>query len=225
VCVLVCFVVPERPLDIPRISGRRELLRESECKRSDHSIATLPNVALDDRTRRWGKGRHQDVEPKSIVNRFARVAPEWFYLLMGRFVSCKDNSTLWGGEIGATLLSSMIVTFSRMVICCGPYTPGVDVLANDLLELVWPFRIADVAQVRAAVLYGVGTAMGHLRDETMVTWLLNARSSYDSSNPITNIRFMVNNDPDSECRTLANQLSYTIAASLHAIDSTPSLLE
>jgi hypothetical protein len=179
------------------------------------------NATLEERTRRWGRGRHPDIKPQRSQNRFTSVAPEWFYLLVGRFVQCKENRTLWGGDVGATLLSSLILTLSRILSCTGPFTPGVDVLAKDLWELVWSFRLADVAQVRLSVLYAVGTAIGLLREDTLMALLLDS----SNENLITNIQLMCDNDPDQECRAIANQLRYVVVASLKAMDHSHLMIE
>lgn len=211
-----------RPLDVPRISGKREVLLLADCESSNRkSTDALNSRTLDERTQRWGKGRHPEAKQKRLENRFSLVAPEWFYLLLGRFVHCKDNTTLWGGDVGATLLSSLFLTLSRILTCTGPYTPGVDVLAKDLWELVWSFRMADVSQVRISVLYAVGAAIGFLREDTMVALLLD--SSQD--NLITNIQSICDNDPDMECRALANQLRFVVVASLKAMDQSLLLIE
>jgi hypothetical protein len=173
----------------------------------------------DDRTRRWGNGRHHATRPKVIENRFATVASDWFYGLTGRFITCKEKTSLWGGEVGATFLSSLFLTLSRIVDCTGPYTPGVDILAHDLLELVWPLRIADVAQVRASVLYAVGTSFSYLPDERVLALMMDSTPG----NLITNIQFIQKNDPDSDCRTLAYQLHTSVAITLKAMDN-PRLL-
>jgi hypothetical protein len=177
--------------------------------------------ALEARTRRWGKGRRPGVEQQRLENRFAPVAPEWFYLLLGRFVKCKGNTTLWGGDVGATLLSSLILTLGRILSCTGRFTPGVDVLAKDLWELVWSFRLADVAQVRLSVLYAVGTAISFLREDSLMTLLLDSTNE----NLITNVQLMCDDDPDEECRAIANQLRYVVVASLKAMDQSHLMIE
>lgn len=202
------------------ISGKREVLPPVEDRYRTVGDASAI-IALEERTRRWGKGRHPDAKQQRLENRFAPVAPEWFYLLFGRFVQCKENTTLWGGDVGATLLSSLILTLSRILSCTGPFTPGVDVLAKDLWELVWSFRSADVAQVRSAVLYAVGTAIGFLRDDTLMTLLLDS----SNENLITSIQWICDNDPDQECRAIANQLRYVVVASLKAMDHSHLMLE
>ena len=45
------------------------------------------------------------------------------------FAEHKDDEAMWGGTIGAQLLSNLFLTLSRVVECTGPYTPGVDLLA------------------------------------------------------------------------------------------------
>lgn len=207
----------ERRLDvasaISRIAGKREIASQ-HSKGNAIANATL-NGQLNDRTSRWGKGRHQVVEPTMIDNRFAKVAPEWFYLLTSRFVNCKGKSSLWGGEVGATLLSSLLLSLSRIVICAGPYTPGVDVLAQDLWELAWPFRMADIAEVRSSVLYAAGTSFCYISEQTIFTMLMD--SSSDSL--ITSVQYICENDSDSDCRALANQLRRTIVTTFCAMDN------
>lgn len=218
----VCeFLVSCRPLDIPRVSGKRGLVLTvgGEASSSITSSVISQMKEQEDRTRRWGRGRHKGVEPKAINNRFGNVAPVWFYSLIGNFMDRKDDAALWGGEIGATLLSSMFLTLSRVVGCTGPNTPGVDVLAKDLFELVWSFRSAEVPEVRASVLYAVGTAIGFLREESVMTLL------FDSSadNLATHLRLTSENDPDGDCRKLARALTYTVTSTLKVIDQFPLL--
>ena len=201
--------------DLSRTIGRREMMLHHR----DGTVNSTLNEKLDDRTRRWGKGRHPVIEPTIIDNRFAKVAPEWFYLLTGRFVQCKDNIGLWGGESGATLLSNLLLTLSRIVIGAGPYTPGVDVLAQDLWELAWPFRRADIVEVRSSVLYAVGTSFCCLSERTKFTILMDTSSDSLS----TSIHYICEHDSDSDCRALANQLRSTVVATICAMDNSQLL--
>lgn len=196
-------MISRRPLDIPKISGSAAI------------------GALEERTRRWGKGQLSGVKPKRMENQFAAVAPEWFYLLIGRFVKCKENTTLWGGDVGAVFLSSLILTLSRILSGIGPYTPGVDIMGKDLLELVWSFRWADTAEVRLSVLYAVGTSIGFLSENSMMALFLDSTDE----NLITNIQLMSDNDPDQKCRALANQLRSVVAASLKLMDHSHLMIE
>lgn len=207
-------------MELPRISGKRSLVQSVEKGNGSLTSSTISHMKeMEDRTRRWGRGRHKDVESKPVQNRFRHVAPVWFYSLIGMFMERKDDPALWGGEIGSTLLSSVFLTLSRVVGCSGPHTPGVDVLANDLFELVWAFRGADVPEVRASVLYAVGTVIGFLRDETILTLL------FDSSadNLARTLQRMSESDPDDSCRSLARAITYTVATSLKAIDQSQLL--
>ena len=194
----------------PRSTGKRSVVVGPD----QSTVTTNPkwNGKLDDRTRRWGRGRHHVAEPTVIENRFAKVAPEWFYLLTGRFMHCKNKTNLWGGEVGATFLSSLVLTLGRIVTCTGPYTPGVEVLAQDLWELVWPLRLADIAEVRASVLSAAGTSLCYLSEQALVTLLMDS----STDNLITNIQCICENDKDSDCRALANQLRTVVATTLKA---------
>jgi hypothetical protein len=201
------------PSDLSRVAGKREIVSQQDTGKDVTN--TLWNGTLDERTRRWGAGRHPVVEPTRIDNHFANVAPDWFYLLSGRFMNCRDNVSLWGGEVGATLLSSFLLTLGRIVSCAGPYTPGVDVLAQDLWELAWPLRRADVAEVRSSVLYAVGTSFCFLPEQRIFAILMD--TSNDSL--ITNIKYICENDNDRDCRVLANQLQTTVVKTFGAMDN------
>ena len=183
------------------------------------SSAVSQMKTTEDRIRRWGRGRHKDVEPKTVNNRFGNVAPVWFYSLIGTFMERKDDAALWGGDIGSTLLSSLFLTLSTVVFCTGPHNPGVDVLAKDLFELVWSFRGADVPEVRASVLDAVGTAFCFLREDTVLALLFD--SSVD--NIARNLQRMSENDPDNNCRSLARALTSNMTSRLKAIDQSPLL--
>lgn len=168
----------------------------------------------DTRTRRWGKGLHNHSPPQIVKNQFGPVASVWFYSLLGNFLERRQDVALWGGEIGATLLSSLFYTLSSIVRCTGPNTPGVDILAKDLFDLVWPFHNAEVSIVRASVLFAVGSAIGLLRKEMVLSLM------FDSSSDclLRNLQAIADCDPDQECREAAKGLQQVMASSLMAPD-------
>jgi len=127
---------------------------------------------------------------------------------------------MWGGSNGALLLSRLFLTLGRFVECTGPFTPGVDLLAKDLLELVWGFRSAEIPEVRAAVLFAVTHSVALLREETLVGLLLDG----SSDSLVGTLQFMVENDPDDSCREMAGALANSVASTLRAIDHSPQLL-
>jgi hypothetical protein len=192
----------------PRVSGRRALVSETA-------------VSSNNRTRRWGQGRRLRSQETTVFrNRFQNIAPHWFYHFFSKFMETKDDATLWGGPNGARLLSSVIVTLTNVVECTGRYSPGVDVLAKDLLDFTWSFRGAEVAIVRSSVLYSVQGTLGLLREEILWNFLLN-----DSSDSLVrHMRTMQERDPDINCRQLAKAIAQTVVTIVNEIGRQDPLL-
>ena len=175
---------------------------QGKCKLVSESRVELEiNVAsVHSKTRRWGRG-NRATEQMIFENRFTSIAPVWFYSLIGHFVERKNESSLWSGHIGATLLARMLVTLAVIVESCGN-DPTTDVLARDLFELVWGFRNAEVAEVRACVLTAVATCIASVREETLVRFI-----AHSSSGSMDNLpRYLwekAQADPDESCRSQA----------------------
>lgn len=160
---------------------------------------------VESKTRRWGRGRRQP-ETHTFRSRFGPIAHVWYYSLVGGFMQRKDNSSLWGGAVGARLLANMFVTLATIVECAG-VAPGTDVLAKDLFELVWSFRTVDVAEVRMGVLVAVAAALSCLSEEVVLTMMFDGSLS---SLP-EGLKQMSQLDPDENCRRLAQSMSKGIA--------------
>jgi len=179
----------------------------------NHALVEALGSSEDGKTRRWGRGRKQS-EQASIFNRFVAVAPVWFYSLIDLFWKKKNESSLWGGHIGSTLLARFFITLAVIVENCGLH-PSTEVLAKDLFDLVWIFREAEISEVRSSVLCAVGTSLGLLRDETLLPLL------FDDS-PEKNLRKYLHetaeSDPDDICRSLAGDIGRSITNSVRAIE-------
>ena len=209
-------------LNGPKVSGKRGLIESNVIDASDQSLSKPRSDEDQDRTRRWGKGRRREAGEPAVTakNRFGNVAAVWFYALIGSFMENKDDVTLWGGHNGAKLLSSMFFTLANVVECTGPNTPGVDVLAKDLFELVWSFRSAELPEVRSSVLYAVRSTLGLLRRDTVLGLLFDG-----SSESLTrNLQQIAEEDPDSDCRDLARAITQGVASTMQEIDQSPLLM-
>ena len=170
---------------------------------SAHGERALGHV--ESKTRRWGRGLRQQ-ETHSLRSRFGPVAHVWYYSLVGGFLQRKDNTALWGGNIGARLLANLFVTLATIVECSG-VAPGTDTLAKDLLELVWSFRTVDVAEVRMGVLVAVAASLSCLSEEMVLTMMFDgALSSLPEG-----LRQMSQLDPDNSCRRLATSMARGIS--------------
>jgi len=162
---------------------------------SAHGERALDHVTS--KTRRWGRGIRRQ-ETHTLRSRFGPVAHVWYYSLVGGFLQRKDSTVLWGGNIGARLLANLFVTLATIVECSGA-APGTDVLAKDLLELVWSFRTVDVADVRMGVLVAVAASLSVLSQEVVLTMMFDgALSSLPEG-----LKQISQLDPDESCRRLA----------------------
>jgi hypothetical protein len=176
------------------VSGRRSIV--------DDSLGSLPKT---NRTRRWGQGRHKRNDVV-VQNRFSSVAPVWFYSLVKNFMDHKEDSRLWGDELGALLLSNFILALRNIVCNTGPAALGVDLLASDLFHFTWPFRNADVREVRFSCLIGVQTALQFLsKEELMKLSFGNGSSSF-----LVELRDMTETESDENCKQLIVALSETL---------------
>lgn len=174
------------------------------------SLASKSLSTLESRTRRWGRGR-LETKTVTISNRFVQIAPVWFYGLIGNFMECKDNSTLWGGNIGASLLARLFNTLSTIVECCGIH-PGSDIMAKDLFEMVWLFREAEIPDVRMSVLTSTATCIRLLRDETLLQLLLDQSASVSRA-----LQLIAATDSNSTCRKIAQVISASLDSSLKSV--------
>ena len=158
-------------------------------------------------TRRLGRGQARETEGLAIQNRFGPIAPGWFYLLLRRFIERRNSTKLWTGNTGATLLSRLFFTLATIVECCGN-TAGADMLAKDLIQLVWSFRGADVAEVRVSVLFGVASCFPLLRNDVALNMILD-----DSPGSIgRDLSLIAENDPDEMCRQVAASVSRGVSS-------------
>lgn len=147
--------------------------------------------------------------PRRIIkNHFASVAPGWFYSLISGFLKNKESESLWTGSTGSLLLAHFLRCLASIVEFSGLLCSQV--LATDLLSLVWEFRSADVAEVRLGVLISVATAISVLPEEATFSILLDNNASLPKV-----LQDMSLVDPDVECRTL----SQTISRSIHEVFS------
>jgi len=177
----------DRSVRDPRASGKRNLVSPED------------KVVQEQKTRRWGRGQYHTESSAALKNHFGKIAPIWFYSLVSKFVQTKDNSSLWGENIGSTLLSKFILILASIVEFSGN-APGTSVLAKDLFDIVWVFRMAEVSEVRRSVLVAVATVFRMLREEMLLSLLLD-ESSLDSVP--RNLHEIAINDPDANCRSLA----------------------
>jgi hypothetical protein len=124
----------------------------------------------------------------------------------------KEDPALWGGPIGSTLLARMFVTLASFVESSGN-SPGTDVLAKDLFELVWSFRDAEVAEVRMAVLCAVAVSVKLLREEVLVGMIFSG-AVHELPNTLQQIGF---GDTDESCRNLAKMIARHVAIAIQSV--------
>jgi hypothetical protein len=145
-----------------------------------------------------------------VENKFANIAPAWFFALVHSFWDRSGDSSLWSGHAGSLFLAYFVQTLSIIVESCGPHQPGSQLLAKDLLSLVWNFRDAEVAEVRASVLIAVGTSLATLSDENVVRLLLDDSSSPSMADLPQFLRLASVSDSDPKCRALAGRIASTM---------------
>jgi hypothetical protein len=139
---------------------------------------------------------------KSMKNNFSNTAPMWFYSLIAGFLKHREDETLWTGSTGSILLAYFFRCLATIVEFSG--FQASQVLANDLLDLVWDFRTADVPEVRLSALIAVSTSIAMLSDEKLMSLL------FDEANLPQALHEMSRRDPDKECRSLCQTLSLSI---------------
>ena len=146
----------------------------------------------------------------TVSNRFASIAPVWFYSLIRNFVQRKGEVALWSGSTGSRLLAGLFFTLALIVEFSCP-SPTARVLSRDLFELVWPFRVSDVADVRHSVLVAVAASFALLPEEIVLLLLL------DDANLSRALTNMARNDPDAQCRMLASSISRSVLDTLDSL--------
>jgi len=206
-------------LDRPRVSGKRALTESTESSGNQAVTAAVDRAlhANDSRTRRWGKGRKR-ADGHTVTNKFARVGPVWFYSLVGSFMQQKDDITLWGGATGSALLARFFVTLAAIVECCGK-GPGSELLAKDMLDLVWNFRTAEVPEVRLSVLCALATSIDMIRVDILLGYIV---SGPFESLP-QSLQEMAASDPEDSCRSLALFVSSKLTTTVEAVEPLRSL--
>lgn len=208
----------------PTVHGKRRLVTDSQPETSLVPTSNTLSNNNDNKTRRWGHGRtSKSKDSRIIANNFVQIAPMWFYSLVGYFWKTKDKSNLWGGHIGATLLARFFLTLSIIAECCGGLHPSTQIMAKDLFDLVWGFRDAEIAEVRASVLCSIGTSLGLFRDETLLSVLYSPSNDGSGGGGLDEslAKYLSEKetlDPDDNCRKLANQIYGTVANSIKSIE-------
>jgi len=141
-------------------------------------------------------------QQKAIKNHFSNTASMWFYSLIAGFIKHKEDETLWTGSTGSILLSYYFRCLATIVEFAG--IQASQVLANDLLDIVWDFRTADVAEVRLSVLVAASTSIAMLSDEKLISII------YDEASLPRIMLDMSKRDPDEECRSICKTISYSL---------------
>jgi hypothetical protein len=147
-----------------------------------------------------------------VDNKFANIAPAWFYAMVHSFWDRSGDSSLWSGHVGSLFLTYFIQTLSIIVESCGPHQPGSQLLARDLLTLVWNFRDAEVPEVRASVLIAVGTSLATMSHENIARFLLDDSSSPSMADLPQFLRLTSVNDSDPKCRAIAANVASTMTS-------------
>jgi hypothetical protein len=204
-----------RMLSLYTLERAAQELSGADTLQEQRSKSKLPWLDLSDRTsgnqrlvpvqqegtktRRWGRLNHSNKTTITVVNRFASVAPRWFYNLIGRFMERRDDASLWGGANGARLLSHLLVTLSTFCECSSIQSQSL--LSKDLLEFAWTFRVAEDATLRSAVLVAVASSLGSMDEATLVVALMGNKDlqAFISS--------ALKSDPDPVCRRQAQIIS------------------
>lgn len=133
----------------------------------DTSLLPLQNQISRARSKTLQKRSRS--QQKAITNHFSNIAPLWFYSLISEFVKHKEDQSLWTGPIGSTLLAYFFRCLATIVEFSG--VQASQVLANDLLDLVWDFRTADVREVRLSVLVALSSSIAMLSNEKLIKLL------------------------------------------------------
>lgn len=166
------------------------------------------NEIVESRTRRW---RSLSRETVTVANRFGQVAPVWFYELVGGFVRSRDDPKLWGSANGARLLSAFMMALATIVECSG-MSMGTEILAKDLIQFCWTFRVAEAAEIRRSVLFAIANSLVILKDDMLLD-VLHGRSGENISDFLQRSAL---EDSDKTCRSLAITLSKGIGEALRS---------
>eukprot|EP01083_Nonionella_stella_P205222 747538_1 len=154
---------------IPKVAGKRRLVPGGESvgniiqERIINGKSITAAIDLS-KTRRWGKGRRRhalSLHNRTVRNRFGPMISTFFYPLIREFAISRENSSIWGGESGGTLLSKLLITLSIFVDNAG-FHPSTCIVAKDLFELSWSFFIAENPEVRKSVLLSLASCIPHL---------------------------------------------------------------
>lgn len=182
----------------PTLSKKRNLLTGQQ----DTEKAILSESHQVFRVLSKSRRKRSRIQPKTIKNQFSNTAPMWFYSLIAGFIKHRDDDVLWTGSTGSIFLAYFFRCLATIVEFSGPQASQV--LANDLLELVWEFRTADVPEVRLSALIAVSTSIAMLSNERLISLLL------DKDNLSRTMLEMSRTDPDKECRSLCQSISVSI---------------
>jgi Telomere length regulation protein len=192
------------PLQGQRTFGKRAL------------VSTASGNSVSSGTRRWGRSRVGEKQ-QLVENKFAHIAPAWFYGLVHKFWDRSGDASLWGGHVGSLFLTYFIQTLSIIVESCGPHQPGSQLLAKDLLTLVWKFRNAEVPEVRTSVLVAVGTSLATMSHENIARFLFDDSSSPSMADLPQLLHLTSLNDNDPKCRAVAATVASTISSHVATI--------
>ncbi|KAL3909634.1 MAG: hypothetical protein SGILL_008011 [Bacillariaceae sp.] len=140
---------------------------------------------------------------KIVKNKFAPVAPMWFYSMVSGFLKHRDNETIWSGSTGSIFLAHFFRCLATIVEFSG--VQASQVLAGDLLDLVWDFRTADVPEIRLSVLVSVATSIAMLPEEQILQKLMREDAFLPKA-----ISDISGSDPDKLCRSLSKTIAQSI---------------
>lgn len=159
------------------------------------STAQTPSV-VPPATGRESHVREQNSWNSSILT---DVLPIWFYTISKNFVSSVEDESLWGGEIGALLVTNVIQTMSCIVFSVADYSSAVDIIAMDFFRFVWNLKDAETPEVRSAVIQAVGVVIG------VVSVDLKMRLLHDDNvdGLLSTLVRSSESDPDERCRAAA----------------------
>lgn len=205
--IVSSLTLGSRLLEGARSFGRGHLVPADQRTNIDAGSS-----ALELNTRRWGRLRTGN-GTADFKNRFSDIAPLWFYSLVEKFWERKEEASLWSGNVGSLLLAKFIETLTVLVENCGPFHSSTQVLANDLLELAWIFRDAEVAEVRSSVLCAVGSSLTMMSEKSLSRLLFDTHA-VDLPHYIESTS---RNDRDHNCRNLAMQISSSISKSVESL--------
>jgi hypothetical protein len=190
--------------------GRLNRLEEQDSSDHDSSIVKTVSAHLEKLESQTRRKRSAHSQPHTISNKFASIAPSWFYSLLGNFIQRKGDTAMWSGSTGSRLLAHFFFALTTIVEFSGTTSPGTPVLAKDLFELVWSFRTVEVADVRKSVLVAVATTMALVPEDQIVAMLTGG----DLSQVLAEI---AQKDPDRDCRKLASSISLSVLQTMDSL--------